>query len=502
MRRAVLGVDCSTTAVKAIAWSDQGEALAEGRASLSLENPSPDAYEQDADAYWRGLAQACQEAAQKAREAGVAIGALCLTHQRETFVLTDDDGAPLAPAIVWMDSRATAEVPRAVAALGAGHLHERTGKPPCVTPSLYKLLDLARRRPDLAARRPWALDVHAFLARRLVGRHVTSLASADPMGMIAMSERSWAPEILAYAGLDAARMPELAEPGAVLGGLLPGAAAALGLPAGLAVVAGAGDGQAAGLGVGIGAPGVAYVNLGTALVSGVLSPEYRIDPAFRTLYGAAPGTYFLESDLKGGTFSFDWLAGRLLGGGEGPGARLAALEAEASRLGPSADGLLFLPYLAGVMNPYWDDAASGALVGLRGSHGPAHVYRAVLEGLLLELRLNLEGLEAAGPVSELRVTGGGARGDLACQLLADITGRPATRSATPEATCLGAGLLGAVAAGLHPDLATAVAAMTRSGQSFTPGPRSGDYDPLFAIYRGLYPALRGALGGLAALRRG
>jgi xylulokinase len=502
VKRAVLGVDCSTTAVKAIAWGERGEALAEGRAPLRLENPAPDAYEQDAEGYWSGLVAATQQAARQAREAEVEITAICVTHQRETFVLTDDDGAPLAPAIVWMDGRATAEVPRAVAALGAGHLHRRTGKPPCVTPSLYKILELGRRRPDLAARRPWALDVHAFLARRLVGRHVTSLASADPMGMIAMTERRWAPEILGLAGLDEARMPELVEPGSPLGPLTPEAAAALGLPAGLPVVAGAGDGQAAGLGVGIGGPGVAYVNLGTALVSGVLAPEYRVDQAFRTLYGAAPGTYFLESDLKGGTFSFDWLAGRLLGAAPGAeGARLAALEAEAARLEPSADGLLFLPYLAGVMNPYWDDAASGALVGLRGSHGPAHVYRAVLEGLLLELRLNLEGLALAGPIDELRATGGAAQGALACQLLADITGRRVARAATPEATCLGAGLLGAVATGLHPDLPAAVAAMTRSGQTFHPGPGAGRYEPLFAIYRGLYPALRGALGGLAALRR-
>jgi xylulokinase len=498
----VLGVDCSTTACKAVAWDSRGQPVGEGRASFALENPEPDGYEQDAELWWQSSCDAIRGAL-RGLGPKPPLAAVCFTHQRETFVVTDAGGKPLHRALVWMDARCRAEVEHAVERLGEERLHATSGKPACTTPSLYKLMFLlGRARPELRALSPRVLDVHAFLVWRMTGRFATSLASADPLGLIDMQARAFSTELLGLAGLERSAMPSLVEPGVEIGRVTPAAAAATGLEPGLPVIAGAGDGQAAGLGAGVAGAGRAYLNLGTAVVAGVLSAEYRVDRAFRTLYGATPGSFFLESDLKGGTFTLSWLAQSVLGTTD-VDELLARLETEAGALPPGSDGLVLVPYWNAVMNPYWDDDATGIGVGWHGAHRPAHVYRALLEGIAFEQRLCLSAIEkaCATRIDELVVMGGGAKSALFCQVLADVLGKRIVRSKTSEATALGAGIMAAVATGIHADFPTAVAAMTATAEAFEPGAQQSFYRQLYEeVYVGLYPALRDRLRALARLR--
>ena len=504
----VLAVDCSTTACKAVAWDRAGAAQAEGRSPIRLDNPSPGAWQQDAEQWWQAFRDSVRQVSHALGRRAQAIVALGITHQRETFVLCDERAQPLHPALVWMDARCSAEVARAKRELGAERLHQLSGKPPCTTPSLYKLMFLLGAHPELAQQRPRLLDVHGFLVWRATGRFATSLASADPLGLVDMAALDWSQPLCDLVGLDRASLPELVLPGVEIGRLRPEVALDLGLPHALPVIAGAGDGQAAALGAGLLGPGRAYLNLGTAVVSGVVSRDYCCDLAFRTLVGAASGTFLLESDLQGGTFTVSWLVERLLRR-SGPAdsaqfdAVLAELELEARTLGPGADGLVLVPYWNGVMDPYWDDGASGIVLGWTGSHGPAHLYRAILEGIACEQRLRLAGLErSVAPVRELVVLGGGSKSDLWCQILADVLDRPVARASSTEATALGVALLAAVAVGLHDDLDAAVQAMTSTGARFVAGPGREHYHRLYCdVYQGLYPALREPLQRLADLRR-
>lgn len=485
----VLGVDSSTTACKVLAFDRDGETVAEGRASIALANPEVGAWEQDAEEWWRAFAQAsraCVGAIDPSRLRGLAIA-----NQRETFVITDADGRPLAPALTWMDHRCEEDVARAVAAFGDEALHVATGKPPCTTPSVYKFAGQLRRDPALRGRIGKVVDVHGFLCWRLTGEAKTSLASADPMGLVDMESSRWWPPLVKFVGLHEGVLPALVEVGAKLGEVTELAAAQTGLPIGLPVYAGAGDGQAAGLGAGILTPGRAYLNLGTAVVSGVLSNDYRAARAFRTLYGARPGTFFLETDLQGGTFTVTWLCEKLLGSSL---AILDSLEAEARTIPAGADGLMVVPYWNGVMNPYWDDFASGIVVGLRGDHGRGHLFRAVLEGIAFEQRLHTSGVEAeVGAIEECVVMGGGAASDLWCQILADVLDKRVVRAATREATALGAAMIAATGSGMIERSGDA-ASMSRLGAEFVPGPGCAGYAETFEhVYRHLYPSLRGAL---------
>jgi len=325
------------------------------------------------------------------------------------------------------------------------------------------------------------------VTHRLTGRFATSVAAADPMGLVDLARGDWSDDVLAALGLGRERLPSLVRTGASLGAVTREAASATGLPEGLPVFAGGGDGQIAALGAGLDGPGRAYLNLGTAVVLGVVSERYVTDLAFRTMAGAAPGTFVCESDLKGGALTLEWFLDRFA-----PGATATDLDRLAAGRPAGAAGLFFVPYLASVMNPYWDDTATATLVGLHAGHDRADVWRAILEGVALEERLAIEGIERAtgGRVSALVALGGGAKSDLWCRIFAGATGRPVVRSRSVEATCLGAGILAAVGAGLHPDVPTAVRAMTATADRFDPED-AAVYDRLFHRYRRIYPALRG-----------
>jgi sugar (pentulose or hexulose) kinase len=469
-------------------WDREGRAVAEGRSEFALALPRPGWHEQDAEDWWRSCARAVTQAV--ASVDGSDIEAICLTHQRETFACVDEQGSAVRPAIVWMDVRAAREV----LDHGSEEIHRLTGKPPDTTPALYKLLWLREHEPETLKRTRWVVDVHAFLVHRLTGMWRTTTACADPLGLIDLERGDWSDDLLARVGLDRERVPTLFAPGEVIGEVSGAVAEQLGLPAGLPVVGGAGDGQSAGLGANATQPGQAYLNLGTAVVAGTMSERYAWHRAFRTLIGAVPGTYAMETLLQGGTYTVNWFLERIAmldAPSLGLGLRdVDLLEAAATRLGPGAEGLLLVPYLASAQTPYWDPAARGILFGLAGHHGKEHIFRAVIEGIAFEQRLAFEEMEPQldRPIEVLLTTGGGSRSSLWRQIVADVTGKTVVACREVETTSLGAGMHAAAAVGWHGSLLAAAEAMSGVGARHTPSASTAArYDELFAVYRELYP---------------
>ena len=497
-----LGIDCSTTACKAIAWDSLGNAIAEGRAQISLNAVGNDGWEQDANEFEAATETAVKEVLSKIDAKNVR--AVCITHQRETFVLTDEQGTPIHPALVWMDARCRQEVRDVTTKLDASVIHQISGKFPCTTPSMYKLAYLLERGAPQLKQAPFRfLDVGGFLIKKLTNEFRTSIASADPMGLVDMQKRDWSDELLKIMGLQRNQLAQLYEPGQTLGYVTRDAQDRYGLLEGTPIVAGAGDGQSAALGAGLSSHGAAYLNLGTAIVSGVVSNEYKTDLAFRTMMAAQPSMYLYETDLKGGTFTLSWFVEKLLGQSDIK-TTLTKLSQEAESIAPGSHGLMVLPYFHGVMNPYWDDNATGLFFGLNGAQGAAHFYRAILEGIAFEQRLHTEGVEKASqPIHEFIVMGGGATSDLFCTILASVLNKPIVRAGTTEATSLGAGILAAAGTGAFADVHSAAKAMTRRGEVILPL-TNGDvekYDRLYQrVYKTLYPALTESMRALAALK--
>lgn len=487
----VIGVDCSTTAAKAVVWDAQGRSHAQGRAEFPLSTPRHGWAEQNPEDWWTATREAVRRAAQGVDSRRLV--AVSITHQRETFACLTEDGHSLRPAMLWLDTRAVAQV----AEYGTPEVHEITGKPPNPTPAWYKLLWLKEHEPDTLVRTGRIADVQAYLVHRLTGHWHTCWASADPLGLVDMRTFDYSDDLVKQAGLQPSQLPTLFAPGAVLGHIRADIAHDLNLPPDIPVVAGVGDGQSAGLGCGVVGPGTAYLNLGTGMISGSYSDDYSFAKEFRVLAGAIPRSYAFETFIGGGTYNITWFVDKFAGvDSRALGLDLSAeqiLETAAAQIPPGAEGLLCLPYWAGALTPYWDPHARGSLVGLTGRHGKSHVYRAILEGLAFEQRLLTDGQAGVlgQPITDIIALGGGSRSALWCSILADVLQRPVRLAGESESTCLGSGMLAAAAVGLQPGIREAGQAMSSTTRVYEPDrPRSGTYDTLYRTYRQLYPRLR------------
>jgi xylulokinase len=289
-------------------------------------------------------------------------------------------------------------------------------------------------------------------------------------------------------------MPGLVRPGAPIGTVTAAAAAATGLAVGTPVFAAGGDGQCAGTGVDVVRSGRAYINLGTAVVSGSYSERYVFDPAFRTETAVADQGYILETCLRSGTFLLDWLTREILGiDPQREIEALTALEAEAAASPLGANGIMLVPYWEGCMTPYWDAAARGVVVGLSGSTRRGDLYRALLEGVVLEQALASRRLQGGCglTIDHYVAVGGGTASDLWTQMLADATGVSVRRSTSKEASSLGAAMAAATGCGWFRSFAEASAAMAgHIVRTFEPRPKEkAAYAELSEIYGELWPAL-------------
>lgn len=501
-RDLVIGLDSSTSATKAIAWTREGLPAAEHRTPIGIASPAANWYEQDSEDWWNSACAALRGLLE--RVSPDRIAALGISNQRETFVALGDDGLPVRPAIVWLDQRCREDVGWLSARVGAHRIHEISGKPVDTAPVAYRLAWMLRHEPENYRRTARFTDVHGYLAWRLTGRFRTSWASADPLGLFDMRAKRWSEEILAAVELGSERLPEAVAPGTILGHVDDGAAAATSLRPGTPVAAGGGDGQAAGWGVNALAPGRAYLNLGTAVVAGIHSGEYRTGRAWRTMGSCTADGYYYETSLRSGTFLIDWFLTTWAGGNQDAELR-RRLESEAATLPPGSGGILAVPYWGAVMTPYWDPEARGCMVGLTGSHTTAHLYRALLEGIALEQAMvtGMVDRDSGIEVREFVAIGGGAASDLWLQIFADACGKAVKRPRVVEASSLGAAMCAATAAGWFPSVPAAAEAM--SGPAVREAeprlPNRARYAELLDIYRDIYPQLRQTYQKVAAYQR-
>lgn len=489
----VVGLDCSTTSAKAVAFDRKGKVCAHAVSPIPLNSPQPGYYEQDPADWWQAVRTALTKVA---REVGAGrIEAVAISNQRETFVPLDADGRPLRPAIIWLDERCKDEVEPFARKVGREKIHRVTGKPADYAPVVYRLAWMKKHEAASFRRIGMICDVHTYLASKLTGLFRTSWASADPLGLFDMRNKRWSPEIMNALGLRSGQLPETFSPGTVLGRVTPQASKETGLNAGMLVVAGGGDGQAAGLGSDVLSPQRAYLNMGTAVVAGVYGREYITSKAFRTMGSCTDSGYYYECSLRAGTFAIDWLVKNVLKIDplRQPGI-YRELEEEARGVAPGSEGLFHLPYLNGVMNPYWDMNARGAFVGLSASHGRGHIYRAILEGIAFEQRFAI-GLveEAAGrKVRELVLIGGGAASALWRSIMADVTGKTILMPENVEASALGAAMAAAVGAGWYTSFRKAASDMSGRKKELKPDRLTyGIYSRIFSDYLKLYPAIAG-----------
>jgi len=465
---AILGIDLGTTEVKVGLVALDGRLLAIARAGYGLDVGPDGRAEQEPEAWWSAVVVAVHALRPPEAVDVVAIG---VDGHGPTLVAVDALGAAVRPAMTFLDTRSTTE---------GEELADATGIRGWALGPLPAALWLERNEPDAAARACWYLTTWEWLAFRLTGvaaaPAVPGQARPDPVAVGAAT------------GVRVDRLPEATAMGARVATLSDVAAGALDLRPGIPVAGGTNDAFASYLGAGLTEAGDAYDPGGSAGGFGVYWNEpVEVAGAFVTP-APLPGLYSVGAAMAATGRSLDWFRDAVVGG---PATTEALLE-EAGTTVPGADGVVFLPYLAGERSPVWDPLATGAFVGLRLGHGRGHLTRAILEASALAIRHVAEPMLAAGVnVSAMRACGGPARSETWNQIKADATGFPVLVPAVLETAVLGSAILGAVAIGASPDVRTALRSMTRIERRLEPRPETrATYDRAYTIYKGLYPALR------------
>ncbi len=457
--RAVLGLDVGTTEAKAVCLGLDGRVLGLGRAGYGLDTGPDGRAEQDPGDWWSALSAAVRQL----DLAGVEVLAICGVTQGPTLVATDDAGLAVRPAITWQDRRPG-----------------DTG-----FALLPRMAWLAREDSAAVMRAVWLLPAWDALGLWLTGVASSSLQAHEA-----------APEAAALgaAGIMASQVPPSRPVGSPLGGLRAMAAAALGLRAGTPVISGVNDGAASMLGAGLLDPGDAVDTGGTSGGLAIYADRAVQVPGLYCAPAPLPGRWAVGGAMAALGASVDWLRSSILGDRW----TLEELFEAASSVPAGAEGLVFLPYLAGERAPVFDEGARGAFAGLTLGHGRGHLVRAVLEGAAYAMRHVAEPLAAAGaPMTSLRLAGRPTPGDLWGRIKADVLGVPAIVPVVGETAVVGAAILAAAGAGAVPSLAAGVASMAGAARRLEPDPATHEcYDAGFARYRALHPALRSAgIGG-------
>jgi xylulokinase len=479
-----LGLDLGTSGVKAVLTGTVGEVLAQATAPLALSAPRPLWSEQNPEDWWRATREVL--ATLRRSQDLSRVRALGLAGQMHGAVLLDASDQVLRPAILWNDGRSHAEC----AALEQAEPGSRaiTGNLAMPGFTAPKLLWVRRHEPETFARVRRVLLPKDWLRLRLTGEAASEMSDASGTLWLDVAARRWSGAMLDATGLSEAQMPRLVEGIEPAGRLLPGAAALLGLPAGIPVAGGAGDNAAGAVGIGCVSPGDAFVSLGTSGVVFVSDHGFLPDPsrAVHAFCHCLPQAWHRMSVILSAAASLGWIT-RVTGAGSE-----AALLAEVEQAGLARAGrLLFLPYLSGERTPHNDPRAAGVFFGLSGADERADLARAVLEGVAFALADGLEALEARGPrVEALTAIGGGARSAAWLRILAAVTARPILSVAGGEAgPALGAARLARIACG---DGAIAeVCTRPPAAACFEPeADLAAALAPRRAAYRRLYPLLQ------------
>ncbi|HEV2006229.1 MAG TPA: FGGY-family carbohydrate kinase [Candidatus Limnocylindrales bacterium] len=466
----LLAIDLGTTQIKVGFVTPAGVLLGVSRSRYPIDvDAGAGRAEQDPEQWWLGLRRGVRELmAMTADRAGEVLGIAVAGHG-PTLTVVDEAGRPVRPAVTWLDTRAADE---------ARTLENATGLVGWGLGVLPAALWLERHEPESVAQARWYLNSWDALTLRLSGRAASSILPDQAVPSA---------DTFASTGLHAERVAPPVPVATAVGGLLPAIAGELGLAAGIPVVAGMADSLATFHGARMMAKGDAIDVGGSAGGFGIYW-DRRVDAAGSFSSPAPfPGLWSVGGAMAATGSALDWLRNDVLGGASSA----ETLIQEAAAVPAGADGLVFLPYLAGERSPLWDPSARGAFVGLTLRHGRAYLARAVLEAAALAIRhVAASILEAGVSVTAMRVCGGPAHSETWNQIKADVTGFPVEVPRVLETGLIGAAIVAAVGVGVQPDLPTAIRAMTAIDHRREPDPeRHVLYDRVYEAYVGLHPAI-------------
>jgi glycerol kinase len=467
-RGTILAIDQGTTNTKVLLIDAQGRVIAQASRPLTQRYPHPAWVEQDADAIWQSVRAAMEEClASIAEPQPIAIA---ITTQRESVMLWErKSGRPLGPVIVWQ-CRRTADFCAELRARNlAAWLAERTGlaiDPLFSASKMRWLLDHVEDGARRAERGELCLGtMDSWVLWNLTGGavHACDLTNASRTQLLDIHTLRWSTELLELFGVPAAALPDVRPSRADFG-----TSAMIGrLPEGIPIASMIGDSHAALFGQAGFVTGAVKATYGTgsSLMTPTSAPilsQHGLSTTVAWALDRDSVTYALEGNIPVTGAAVQWL-------GEFLGLTGSAAVADLAASVEDSGGLYLVPALVGLGAPYWNDAARGLISGLTRGSSAAHLARATIEAIAYQVRdvFDVMQAEAGMDLKVLLADGGASRNGMLMQFQADLIGRPVMRSASAEASPLGAAYLAGLGVGIWQTL-DAISQLPRPREPFDP----------------------------------
>ncbi len=495
---ALIGLDIGTTGCKAHVFSENLKLQASVSREYAVDIPHPQWAEQDAEKVW-ALAKECLR--EGVAKAGVSdsVKAISLSVQGEAIAPVDASGKALRPMILGMDTRTNDQNRQLREVFAAGELFNHTGMPVHTSNTLPKLMWLKEHEPQIWKSADKFLLYEDFIINKMTGTAVISKCLASRTQVYDLNKEQWSEKILNFLELDRSRLAEALPSGTPVGTMRQELSAELGFATCPIVSVGGHDQACGALGAGLTKAGLAMVSTGTAEVVEVSMDSPHLNDSLyhgnMSVYlHTFPGLYVVMTLNQSGGFVLRWFRDNFCQyeqeiaqkqGGDAYDMVLKNASAEPSPV-------MLLPHLAGSGTPTFDTLSKGAVVGLTFATTKTDIAKAILDGLTMELLLNLEILKEGGiAINELRAIGGGAKSALWLQQKADITGIPVAAPEVTEAAGMGAAILAGVASGIFSDAASAIDSHLTINKVYSPNQNIKSlYDERYELYKKFYPAVK------------
>lgn len=430
----LIGLDIGTTATKACAFNDAGEMIGIAERAYDLLQPEPGAAEQDPEAVFSAAEAALAELVKETNGEPASVGLSCPMH---SLLLLDENYAPLGKVLTWADARPQ-DAMEGFTSKDRSDLHGLTGTPVHPMSPLVKLRWLANEYPERLEAAAYVSDLKSALVHRwsesgfLIDEQ---LASAT--GLMDLETSQWADVALKKAGITTEKLPQI-KPAATELQWRASVADKLGLTS-VPLYLGGSDGVLANLGSGIMECGEVALSIGTSGALRTTHTQARVDPKLGLFnYKMKDGLYVIGGPTNNGGKVLEYWQGLLSAHFEDVGAFIDGALSVAAEDAPD-----FGPWLYGERAPLWDASATASLTGLRGHHQPAHIARAVLDGVTDNLIVILQSLEkAVGPADRILGSGGFTKSPEWVALIAERSGRKVVIADAAQASAYGAALVG------------------------------------------------------------
>lgn len=489
-----LGIDIGTSSCKAVAVAADGSVVAAASAEYPLYTPGHGKSEQDPEDWWTAADRCVRKVTGALPERGAEVNAIGLSGQMHGLVPLDNADNVIRRAILWNDQRCDPECTAITEESGGlEEVLEATNNRLITGFTAGKIRWLRDHEPEHFARLARILNPKDYLRLRMTGAFVTDVSDASGTGLFDVAARRWSPQMIKATGIRPEMLPPVAESLDPTGTLLPHIAAAWNVSESVQVYGGGGDAVIQTLSMGITRPGDIGITLGTAGIVAAASdfcPDNKEGKVQVSCYNRAGYWHVMGVSLTAAG-ALQWLADTLNDLGPGDQASFNKLISLARNTPPGADGLLFVPYLAGERSPHYAPAASAGWVGLTRMHRLGHLVRSVIEGALLNMREILETFQNLGIASDRIIASGGAtREPFWLQTMADIFGREVvTLTGCAEGGAYGAAITAGVGAGNWESFDEAFANL-RVDASYRPDPETHQfYLRVFEGHRRLFQDL-------------